>query len=462
MRNREINFRIGNAKFDLIVIGAGTAGCVLAKTVAKAGFDVCLIDRKIASEVGNKVCGDAIESEFLDFLKIPNPSGEELKQKIEAEEMFSPDKKAVFHFKGAGFTVDRRLFGQRLLKDAVDSGVTFLDRTWKTGSFTQEGFLVGIVIAARGKSFTNLFGKITVDASGVSAVLRRKLLPELGIDGNIDKENLILCYREIRELNVPLEEPYLIKLYLNQKIAPGGYYWIFPEGNRVVNVGLGVSMKSKYPNPKKQLYDFVLSEPQFAGSKVLDGGVGMVPVRRPLPCMTGNGVAVVGDAAYQVNPINGGGIGPSMLGGMIAGETIIEALEKGDVSSEGLWQYNVRYMKSYGARQAGLDILRNLIQGLSNDDLNFCMKHLVTEEDILKMFMEGELHFSFTQKARKVCAGLKKLTLLKKIHDASVLMKTVKRRYENYPSSSREFEKWELWEMRTWKQKLDLIKSDLQ
>ncbi len=33
-------------KFDVIVIGAGTGGCLTAKTIAKAGLTVCMIDRK--------------------------------------------------------------------------------------------------------------------------------------------------------------------------------------------------------------------------------------------------------------------------------------------------------------------------------------------------------------------------------------------------------------------------------
>jgi len=33
-------------KYDAIVVGAGTAGCLAAKTMAEAGLKVCLTDRK--------------------------------------------------------------------------------------------------------------------------------------------------------------------------------------------------------------------------------------------------------------------------------------------------------------------------------------------------------------------------------------------------------------------------------
>ena len=42
-------------KFDVIVVGAGTAGSMTAKTVAKSGLKVCLIDRKPRHDIGEKV-----------------------------------------------------------------------------------------------------------------------------------------------------------------------------------------------------------------------------------------------------------------------------------------------------------------------------------------------------------------------------------------------------------------------
>ena len=39
-------------RFDVIVVGAGTGGCVAAKTVAEAGLEVCLIDRKGKEDIG--------------------------------------------------------------------------------------------------------------------------------------------------------------------------------------------------------------------------------------------------------------------------------------------------------------------------------------------------------------------------------------------------------------------------
>jgi digeranylgeranylglycerophospholipid reductase len=120
-------------------------------------------------------------------------------------------------------------------------------------------------------------------------------------------------------------------------------------------------MRDNFPNPKEQFYKHILTKPLFDGSLLLNGGAWYDPTRRPLDNMVGNGVIITGDAACLVNPIHGGGIGPSMISGYLAGKTIVEALEKGDVSQEALWQYNVKYMESYGTKQASLDVFRLLL-----------------------------------------------------------------------------------------------------
>lgn len=159
--------------------------------------------------------------------------------------------------------------------------------------------------------------------------------------------------------------------------------------------------------------------------------------------MVGNGIIIIGDAACQVNPIHGGGMGPSMMGGVLAGKTIIEAMERGNVSREGLWLYNARYMQSYGAKQAGLDVFRMLLQKLSDDDLNYGMKYrLVTGEDALKASMGEDLHLNITETTRRIFRGLRKISLLKELRRTASLLKKVKAHYHNYPTSPKDFDAW--------------------
>lgn len=202
-------------------------------------------------------------------------------------------------------------------------------------------------------------------------------------------------------------------------------------------------MFSGFPNPKNQLYDNILSMPLFKGSSVVKAGMWYDPAMRPLDCMTGNGIVIVGDAACQVNPIHGGGMGPSMKGGSVAGKTIIEAMEREDLSREGLWPYNIRYMQSYGAGQAALDVFRLFLHGMGDDDLNYGMRHrLITEEDLLKATMGEEVRLNITEATRRIFRGLGKFSLLKNLRDVANLMKKVREHYENYPISPQGFDEW--------------------
>lgn len=434
-------------KFDVIVVGAGTAGCMTAKTLAAAGLKVCLTERKKSDAIGEKICGDAIGHHHFVELGLREPTGKEVERKIEGIRVFSPDNETVFEVKGEklhGYLLNRRLFGQRLLKEALDEGALLLELTQALEPIIEKGFVKGVVAKnLKTNEKMKLLCQVVVDASGFSAIIRRKLPLEMGIDINVENEDVEACYREIRRLKEQIDNPNFCNIYLNQQKTPGGYAWIFPKAENTVNVGLGVSMQKNFPNPKTQLYKHFISMPLFKDSEIVNGGAWYDPTRRPLDCMVGNGVAIVGDAACQVNPIHGGGMGPSMIGGLAAGKTIIEALEKGDVSRKGLWAYNVRYMRSYGIKQAGLDVFRAFLQATSDEDLNYGMKYeLITEEDLLKASQGEDVRLNITDATSRVFKGLRKLSFLMKLREAANMMKKVKAWYNVYPATPEGFEEW--------------------
>jgi len=435
-------------RFDVIVVGAGTAGCMTAKTTAKAGLDVCLIDRKKREEIGEKVCGDAVGKHHFDALGLAYPKGDELKKRVEGVKIYSPDLQTVFTVRGErvyGFILNRRLFGQRLLNEALDAGAALFESTIATQPIVQDGFVTGIEAKdMKNESTTRLQSKVVVEASGFSAILRKSLPSEIGIDISVNNEDVEACYREIRSLKGSDFDSKFCEVHLDQTLTPCGYHWIFPEGEGTVNAGLGVAMVKDFPNPKKQFYQKILPKTLFKDSTLIKGGSWYVPTRRPLDCMTGNGVVVVGDSACQVNPIHGGGIGPSMMGGSLAGKTIVEAIENDDVSREGLWRYNVEYMRAYGAKQAGLDIFRLfLLKSVGNEEINYGMRYnLITEDDLFKVSRGENLRLNISDKTRRAFYGLGKLSMLRRLRDAANLLRRMKAMYLNYPSSPEGFDEW--------------------
>ncbi|MEM2875572.1 MAG: NAD(P)/FAD-dependent oxidoreductase [Candidatus Bathyarchaeia archaeon] len=433
-------------RFDVIVVGAGTAGCLAAKSAAEVGLKVCLIDVKNVEDIGKKVCGDAIGKHHFDCLRLRYPCGEELERKVEGVFIYSPNRESVFKVSGEGlhgFIINRHMFGQRLLKESLDAGTELYHSTKVLGPLLKEHGVRGVRVRKTGSSTKDILSSIVIDASGMNAVVRRNLPDELGIEKEPDKADVIACYREIRVLKEQIPEPEFLRIYLNSQVAPGGYYWVFPEGGNRVNVGLGVAMSEGFPNPRTQLYRHVLSQPIFEGSKIIHGGGGLVPTRRPLDKMVADGLMLVGDAAFQVNPLHGGGIGPSMIAGRISGEVAVKASEKGFFSTESLWQYGVEYIRSYGAKQAGLDVFRFFLQKLGDEDLNYGMKNkLITEEDLLITSMGDDLELNITEKAARLFRSLGKVSLIRRLRKVASLMQKIKSHYSLYPLTTEGFVEW--------------------
>jgi len=432
-------------------VGAGTAGCVAATTAAKKGLKTCVVDCKPKDKIGEKICGDAIGSHHFKELRIPPPKGEDFNSEITGVKTYSPDLSSVFVITGpgvSGFIVNRHNFGQRLLKETLDSGVELYDSTLVTAPLIEAGYVKGVVTQNVKERQKRIFrGKVIIDASGVSAAIRRNLPDEFTIEKEVSKTDIMACYREIRA-DVDMEKGYC-QIYLNQSVAQGGYFWIFPRSGKSANVGVGVQSGRTNLHPKTQLYNHVLSQPMFKGTTILDAGGGYVTTRRPLSCLVGEGVMLVGDAACLVNPIHGGGIGPSMISGRIAAEVASEAIEKGDLSTKGLWRYNTDYMKAYGAKQAGLDLFRIFLQGISDEELNYGMKQrLVKESDVLRASLDGDLGLSITEKAERALKSIRKPDFLIRLRDTAKKMRRMKKHFLNYPN---------LEDYSTWRTKIESL-----
>jgi geranylgeranyl reductase family protein len=434
-------------KYDAIVVGAGTAGCLAAKTIAESGLKVCIVEKKKREEIGEKICGDALGEHHLKTLGLEKPTGGELETKIDGIKIYSPDENTVFTIADkdfVGFLLNRRLFGQWVLKKATDKGAVLQDNMNFRSPIIEKGAVVGLTAKnMKTGKVTEMRSKVVVDASGYFGMVRKQLPPEMGIDRDIANEDVEACYREIRQLKQENENTNYCEIYLNQSQSPGGYIWIFPKGGARVNVGLGICMRGNYPNPKQQLYNTAFKKPVFDGSLVLTAGSWFDPVRRPLDNMVSNGVMLVGDAASLVNPIHGGGIGPSMLSGYFAGQQIVEALGKGEPTKEALWSYNKKYIETYGKKQGSLDIFKMFLLSCSDEDLNYGMNEkLMTEDDVLKAGMGDDFHLNITETAKRVFRGIRRVGFLNRLRLTVTMMRQLRAHYNTYPSTPEGFETW--------------------
>ncbi|MDW8033568.1 MAG: NAD(P)/FAD-dependent oxidoreductase [Nitrososphaerota archaeon] len=429
--------------YDVLIAGSGVAGATMAREAAKEGLKVLLVDRLPENKVGDKVCGDALGSHHVERLGLSLPK-ESYFAIYPGIEIYSPDMKNRLSIVAEGlsaYALNRIKFGQFLLKLALDSGCEFKPETQVTGLIIQDYYVRGArIFNIRDGSKEEIYAKVVVDATGISRVLSRDL-KNFDFDHYLDNDESLVCYREILETE---EVPPLPTIYLNMEDAPGGYFWVFPEGENRVNAGLGVVKKSAKP---KILFEKWVEKIPFLKGKikrVIHRGGGIVPARRPIDSAVWNGFIAIGDAAFMVNPIHGGGIGSSMTGGFLAAKVVTEALENGRVDEASLWDFNTRYMNNYGAKQAALDVFRIFLQSLDNELINYGMAQgLIKSEDLLKTSMGDKLRLNITEKASRFFAGIGKPWFLVKLNKTARLMEDFRQLYINYPSF-KGFKEWRI------------------
>jgi geranylgeranyl reductase family protein len=430
-------------KSDVVVVGAGVAGLYSAALLGSMGWRVVLVESKARSEIGNKVCGDAIGVHHFRELNLEVPSSV-IDHRYSGVVVYTYSLKYSVTVPGEGVSVNRVKFGQWLLKLALDSGVELLDRHSVLEARASERGVESIRARGVDGRVVEIEARAFIDASGAKPAIRSKVPLEWPIAERPYTTDYNLAYREVLELDKPVDwvDVNYATIILDTNIAPGGYWWVFPKrgDGLVVNTGLGVVWIGSN-NPRKNFENYV--KPKSPG-RVLHAGGGLVPTRRPLPTLVWRNVVVVGDAAYTVNPVHGGGIGSSMLSAAIASKHLNSALEAGGVSEDSLWQVNIDYMRAYGAKQARLDVLRMYMQKLSNEDFEWIVKNrIVSGGEVYELGTKGDLAEHVVHALSAFIRLLGRPSLLNQLRVVRSYMKKMSELYtDQYPSKPSEIRAW--------------------
>jgi geranylgeranyl reductase family protein len=468
-----------NADYDVIIAGAGVAGMVTAASAAKHGNEnlkILVVDRNSRNEAGKKtssgwVCGDAVSKNSLDYLEREvgiHYDKPELEQPVHGVVAYSPDHSSKATFDGQGFVLNRKLLPQRQLRDAEKLGVEFLFETYAEALLVQDGAIAGVHCrSSKDNSTFKKTSKLVVDATGSASRLRTNLPLQSHIEKEIDKENdmestgrYIITFEAAKQDSTYFD-PTICLIHLDQEIAPGGYAWVFPKGEDKMNVGLGVQKRLLERRNKRLgrndtlqslIDEYVKTNPVIKAWKPSDRaedkgnekGSWQVPVRRQNDCMVANGYMIVGDAAWMPRPIDAGGIGPAIYASTIAGKVIAEALEAKDTSEDGLWKFNTEYVKTYGYRMASFEILRRFLQILSNEDLNYGMKHFLGQDDVDSITRREHPEFKRVNlvSPARILWALPRLALARGLRYTAQKSMRLIEHYMDYPKSSADFDKW--------------------
>jgi flavin-dependent dehydrogenase len=383
---------------------------------------------------------------IFDFLKIDPPQEREILSMKKTIRFYDSDLRNHLTVTMPIYMVDRLQFGQRLLNDALDSGVAeFLDNSKVMDLTYKSGSVNGVTVRLKTGEKETINAKIVIDGSGAHSIVRKRIKSDI-IQKEILKDDLVICYREIIQFTnnwCPEMSTDALNVIFDSNNVPGGYIWYFPKSDTIANLGLGVSLHQK--SILKPIYqNFVLNK--FLSKKnykVLSSGGDIVPIRRTLPSCADNGIMFIGDAGCHVNTASGGGIHTGMRAGYYAAIVAKKAIEAEDYSLKQLWDYNVLLMNDFGIAHATNDIARFLIQHLGTNDFNYIIKKKLIDDNELTQMFYGKIIFpSIKQLLLKLCKGISKPQLLLKLNYLLKQMKQINWHYSQYPQNANDYQTW--------------------
>jgi geranylgeranyl reductase family protein len=442
-------------EYDVAVVGAGTSGCYTAATLARAGYDVAVVERKSEAEAGHIACGDALKGADAFPEAIPKERLERAFTNTGVDhgrfEITQEDTVLDIPVPGELAVIDRWEYGRCVIEGASDAGADFhYDVVVQDVVQDDSGRVTGIKGKHRG-DVVDFEADIVVDAAGALSVLQDKVdVADATFDTNVSYSQFCSAYREIVEVPEPVEWDDALVFKPTERAA--GYLWYFPRTDTEINAGLGFQMNEEPMKLVDDLKRDLRARPEFQGAEVTDKLGAALPTRRPYDSATAPGFMAVGDAAGHVNPTTGGGIAGAAYAGKYAGEQAIEALESGDVSEAALWEYNERVMDHFGARYAGLDVYNVLSTAVDVDDLMGLLAALPGEK-LAEALYAGSTDFSLRL---KVATALKSFGYWSNIWEFYKTKQQADRlidHYEDYPSSPDA--------MPTWQSRRDDIMEDV-
>jgi geranylgeranyl reductase family protein len=430
---------------DIVVVGAGTAGCYAAATAASEGYDVVVVERKSEEQAGHIACGDALKGADSFPEAIPKSQLEPsfTNTGVDHGRFEIPQENTVLEIPVPGelAVIDRWEYGRRVIEGAKNAGAEFhYDTVVKDVTQREDGQVTGV----RGKSKGDIRrynADVVVDAAGSLSILQDKAdLGDATFDTNVNYSQFCSAYREIVEVEEPV--PWDDALVFKPTSRAAGYLWYFPRTETEINAGLGFQMNEEPMKLVEDLRRDLRNRPEFDGATVEDKLGAALPTRRPYDSATAPGFVAVGDAAGHVNPTTGGGIAGAAYAGTYAAEAAIDAMEDGDVGEANLWEYNERVMDHFGGRYAGLDVYNVFSTAVDVDDLMGLLGALPANK-LAEALYSGSANIGWWLKVQTAIKSFGHWDLIYDLYKTKRLADDLIDHYEQYPSRPEGLSAWQ-------------------
>jgi geranylgeranyl reductase family protein len=336
-----------STKYDVIVIGAGVAGCYAAGDLAKLGYSVAVLDKNHAAG-SKRSCTGIISRECLDLL----PAGRDAIQfEARSAKVFAPSGKYIRIARDdtQAYVLDRPALDRTLAASAAGRGANFIFSALVTSLRIHDD--IAIVDITRDAEKQSLKANVIILACGAGTSLTR----QAGLGRISEFAQGAQCL--VRTTG--LEE---VEVHTGTDVAPGFFAWLVPSGRSQAKAGL-LSRENPAPLMAAFLSRFERSGRIKPGKHAVEFGI--IPLK-PLSRTYGERLLVAGDAAGQVKPTTGGGIYFGALCARLAANAVHKAFSSGDLSAKSLSKYQRDWHKLL-KQELYIDYwAHRFYQGLSN------------------------------------------------------------------------------------------------
>jgi len=438
---------------DVIIVGSGIAGCVLAFHLANARLKVKVFEKKARKNLGHDWC-DSVEKEAFAYAGIPAPKGNERKNDRDHLAIITPDLKKIIHLDYYNYwIVDRKLYQERLVQMAEKAGAEFFFETEIAEPIGKGQWLVGV----KKKDGEIENARLVLDCSGKERILGRNI-EILDLNYPLQDEDFTDAHRELHPVEEndlewgghKIEKNILYYRYGYEK----GYSWINFEEKQFLDVGAGIGKGFSKRKPIAIVNDYINTHTQIQ-KEIIRGGGDNIVIRRPIT-LVWYGFMLVGEAAGQVIPSNGCGVGSAMLGAKIAAEVIIKSLTRKEVSIDSLWEYQVRFTQERGRDLAAIDMMRRNIQKFfSEEEFSFLLKKgIISKNDLQKLIHAKYPKVTIFKMISSAFRGITKPKIIWKMRKAATRSNRIYKHYKKIPKEydTRKYHEWMLGQMYMFKE----------
>jgi digeranylgeranylglycerophospholipid reductase len=349
--------------YDVIVVGGGPAGSSAGEACAKLGLDVLVLERN--NELGTpKRCGEGMSDNSIKRLGLDIPK-RCIAQEVHGAYAYAPNGRTIKikYANTNGYILERKVFDKWLASRAASAGAKVIAKVEVVNLIKDKNQVTGVVARTMDGDIP-IKANVIVAADGVESVVMRMA----GLKTN-KKPTLVDSGFQYEMAGIDIPEPDMIDFFFGNKIAPRGYAWIFPKGNDIANVGIGINGSLRNVTARAFLDKFISERPALKKGSILEVNAGSVPVGGFMKNMVSDGIVGVGDAVNQVNPIHGGGIPESIIAGRLAADVIKKAHNKKDFTKKILSEYNEIWWKERGSSLEKIEKVREMFEKMSDEEM---------------------------------------------------------------------------------------------